>query len=71
MRSELIIRFNYGSIVPWVCHGAAVAAGERVPFVLAYTGSSEGPPERIDAEATSEATRAFWEKSHKRSRTCR
>ncbi|MDP8957547.1 MAG: glycoside hydrolase family 15 protein [Actinomycetota bacterium] len=92
MRSELIIRFDYGSIVPWVrresgyllavagpdalwlsapveTHGDdlttvsefAVAEGDRIPFVLAYTGSSEGPPERIDAEATVEATREFWE----------
>ena len=92
MRSELIIRFDYGSIVPWVrresgyllavagpdalwlstpveTHGDdlttvsefAVGAGDRIPFVLAYTGSSEGPPERIDAEATVQATREFWE----------
>ncbi|MPY73300.1 MAG: glycoside hydrolase family 15 protein [Alphaproteobacteria bacterium] len=37
-----------------------VAAGERVPFVLAYGPSHLPPPAAIDAEAALERTERFW-----------
>src|SRR5438093_1957837 len=79
MAMELVIRFDYGSIVPWVrcvdhtltaiggpdalclrtpveTRGRdfttvaefTVAAGERVPFVLAWHSSNEAPPAPMD-----------------------
>ena len=91
MRSELRMRFDYGSLPPWCeatadgavaqsgpdlvvlsapvpvnlregCQEAAftVAAGERLAFVLSYGPSSQGIPERIDAEAALMATQIHW-----------
>ena len=92
MRMELEIRFDYGSIVPWVrrlpdgrvsavggpdglCldtpvavrgEGMAsvaefeVAAGEEVPFVLAWHPSHEAPPEPIDPFVSLRETDGWW-----------
>ena len=91
MRMELILRFDYGSIVPWVhrsaeglhavggpdavilrtpvdTHGEqlttvaefAVAAGERVPFVLGWHPSHEPVPPAIDPFEALEETTAIW-----------
>jgi GH15 family glucan-1,4-alpha-glucosidase len=92
MRMELAIRFDYGSVVPWVrsLDGAlaaiagpdavvlhtpvelegrdlrtfaefTVGAGDRVPFVLTWYPSHEGPPDEIDPEQALEDTMSFWE----------
>jgi GH15 family glucan-1,4-alpha-glucosidase len=93
MRTELVLRFDYGSIVPWVSrlddgrlraiagpdmvvlrsdvalHGRAlttvgdfaVAAGERVAFVLSYAPSHEAPPPPVDPDAALADTEAFWQ----------
>jgi len=37
-----------------------IAAGDRVPFTLSWFPSHEPPPEPQDAEATLQATLAFW-----------
>ena len=92
MRMELEIRFDYGSIVPWVrrlpdgrisavggpdglCldtpvavrgEGMAsvaefeVAAGDEVPFVLAWHPSHEAPPEPIDPFVSLRETDGWW-----------
>ncbi|HET6574458.1 MAG TPA: glycoside hydrolase family 15 protein [Fimbriiglobus sp.] len=93
LRSELVIRFDYGSMVPWVrrahdgvravagpdslqfhttadTHGEnlktvaefAVAAGQRVPFVLTWGRSYEPEPKAIDAEAALADTLKWWGK---------
>jgi GH15 family glucan-1,4-alpha-glucosidase len=71
MRSELVIRFDYGSIVPWVqkTHGEnmktvaefAVKEGQRVPFVLTYRQSFDPVPRELDAEEALRDTVAWWE----------
>ena len=91
MRSELVIRFDYGQIVPWVrridsatlavagpdalCFRSpvevygenmttvsvfAVAAGDRVPFVLTWFPSHTVPPDPVDAEQALEDTDSYW-----------
>ncbi|HVK17574.1 MAG TPA: glycoside hydrolase family 15 protein [Fimbriiglobus sp.] len=91
MRSELVIRFDYGSFVPWVrraadgiravagpdslqlhttaeTHGEnlktvsefAVAAGQRVPFVLTWEHSYEPEPAAIDPEQALRDTLSWW-----------
>jgi GH15 family glucan-1,4-alpha-glucosidase len=92
MRMQLVIRFDYGRVVPWVrkltdrrlaaiagpdalcldagvdTHGEdlttvaefEVAAGERVPFVLAWHASHLSPPEALDAEQGLAETEARW-----------
>jgi GH15 family glucan-1,4-alpha-glucosidase len=91
MRTELVIRFDYGSVVPWVQRlggglGAvagpdalllrtpvhvrgenlttvaqfAVAAGQRVPFSLAWHPSYEPPPEPINPEQAVADTEVWW-----------
>jgi GH15 family glucan-1,4-alpha-glucosidase len=91
MRTELIMRLDYGWIVPWVrtldgvlravggpdalalrtpvelsgrglttVADFAVAAGECVPFVLAWHRSHEDPPPAIDAGAAIAETESWW-----------
>lgn len=92
MAMELVLRFDYGSVTPWVTRdesGAlhavagpgravlrtpaplagrdlttvadfAVAAGETVPFVLAFGESHLPPPAAIDPAAALAETEAFW-----------
>ena len=91
MRSELVIRFDYGQIVPWVrrmdsatlavagpdalcfrtpvdVYGEnmttvsvfAVAAGDRVPFVLTWFPSHAVPPDPIDPDQALEDTENYW-----------
>jgi GH15 family glucan-1,4-alpha-glucosidase len=91
MTMELVVRFDYGSIVPWVrrvddtltaiggpdalclrtpveTRGRdfttvaefTVAAGERVPFVLAWHPSNEAPPAPVDALQALADTEAWW-----------
>src|SRR4249920_3819441 len=91
MNSQLVIRFGYGAIVPWVTrlddgtlravagpdmvvlrtpvhligqnfHTVGefkVAAGETVPFVLAYAPSHGPPPPPLDPNSALEETEAF------------
>jgi GH15 family glucan-1,4-alpha-glucosidase len=91
MRMELVVRFDYGSIVPWVqrtprglraiagpdsllldtpvpLHGEnlttvadfAVAAGQRVPFVLCWHPSYEHAPAAANAEDALRRTEDWW-----------
>jgi GH15 family glucan-1,4-alpha-glucosidase len=92
MHMDLTIRFDYGSIVPWVgrskdgilsavagpdaiclntpahTHGAGkatvadfvVAAGEQVPFVLAYHPSHQPAPRFADAARAVKETASWW-----------
>ncbi|TDR94802.1 glycoside hydrolase family 15 protein [Enterovirga rhinocerotis] len=92
MRMELVLRYDYGRVMPWVhrledgslraiggpdmtvlrtpieTHGEdmhtvsdfEVAAGETVPFVLAYCASHRPVPEPIDPFAALADTEAFW-----------
>lgn len=91
MRCDLVIRFEYGSTVPWVRRSETglvalagpdrlrvvtpvalggegftsqaefdVRAGERVPFVLAWSGSFGEPPPPPDALAAIERTDEHW-----------
>ena len=93
MRTELIIRFDYGTTVPWVrrvaedgilraiagpqmlllktpvaLRGAdlttvgefTVKAGDRVPFVLAYSPSHLPTPELQELSGALDATERFW-----------
>src|SRR5262249_45943930 len=91
MTMELVIRFDYGSIIPWVrrvddtltaiggpdalclrtpveTRGRdfttvaefTVAAGERVPFVLAWHPSNETPPAPVDAVQALADTETWW-----------
>jgi GH15 family glucan-1,4-alpha-glucosidase len=91
MRMQLVVRFEYGSIVPWVSrrgsllsavagpdaltlrspvetHGRdlttvaefAVAAGESVPFALAWHVSHERAPRAIDPHRAVAETEAWW-----------
>ncbi len=91
METELIIRFDYGSIIPWVreidrgllavagpdalvlqtrvkLEGVGrrsvgsfnVAAGERVPFRLAWFPSHERPPHHKKENALIEKTAEWW-----------
>jgi GH15 family glucan-1,4-alpha-glucosidase len=91
MRSELVIRFDYGSVVPWVrrtedglsaiggpdalrlrtpvelkgrdfrTYGEfAVAAGERVPFVLTWHPSHLPAPPAADAQREVRKTEEWW-----------
>ena len=91
MRSELVIRFDYGSIVPWVqrvddgriaiagpdalCFRTpaetrgenlttvsefVLGPGDRVPFVLTWYPSHEGPPDAIDPEAALDDAEDYW-----------
>jgi GH15 family glucan-1,4-alpha-glucosidase len=100
MRTELLLRFDYGALVPWVTrrdartltfvggagsvvlrtpvtlHGEelttvgefAVAAGERVPFVLSYAPSYQGLPRALEARAALARTERFWRRWVGRSR---
>jgi GH15 family glucan-1,4-alpha-glucosidase len=92
VQMELTVRFDYGSIVPWVnstggtwraiggpdaltlwspvsTHGEkfttvaefTVAAGERVPFVLAWHPSHESPAPPPDALLAVDDTRRWWQ----------
>lgn len=91
MRMELIIRFDYGRVIPWVRKrdGAleviagpdalvlrtpvetrgedlttvaefTVGQGDRVPFVLTWFPSHEGPPRAINPEHALRETSAYW-----------
>jgi GH15 family glucan-1,4-alpha-glucosidase len=91
MRSELVIRFDYGSIVPWVqrIDDARIAIagpdalcfrtpaetrgenlttvsefvlgqGDRVPFVLTWYPSHQGPPDAIDPAAALDDAEDYW-----------
>jgi GH15 family glucan-1,4-alpha-glucosidase len=93
MRTELTIRFDYGSIVPWVrriknreilsaiagpdalylktavelrgenFHTVGeftVAAGQRVPFRMAWAPSQLDPPEIADATVALDDTERWW-----------
>ncbi len=92
LSTELILRFGYGSVVPWVekledgslraiagpdmvilrtpvtlagrelthVGSFAVAAGQRVPFVLTYGPSHLPPPPPLDVEQALEATEIAW-----------
>jgi GH15 family glucan-1,4-alpha-glucosidase len=91
MRMQLVIRFDYGSIVPWVRKRGgvlsaiagpdglaletpietqgedlttvaqfAVAAGEKVPFVLSWHPSQVRPPRDLDADAALASTESWW-----------
>jgi GH15 family glucan-1,4-alpha-glucosidase len=92
MRSELIVRFDYGSLVPWVTRmedggllavagpdmvvlrtpvrlrgkdfttigDFTVAAGQTIPFVLAYSASHLPPPVPTDAQKALIDTEKFW-----------
>src|SRR6202035_5332347 len=74
-RTEFVVRFNYGSTVPWVNRlddGAlygedlrtlgefSVAAGESIPFVLSYGLSFQGPTPAIDPFKTLDDTERGW-----------
>ena len=92
MHTELVVRFGYGALVPWVhrledgtlraiagpdqtllrtpvsVHGEGsktvgtftVAAGETVPFTLAYAPSHLPPPDAAEPQAALDATEQFW-----------
>ena len=91
MRLELVMRFDYGSIVPWVRHAEQgltavagpdtlylrtpvelrgrnlhtvaefnVAAGERIPFDLAWSRSNDPEPHPNDPEAALSETEDWW-----------
>ncbi|MEU6426850.1 glycoside hydrolase family 15 protein [Microbispora sp. NPDC046973] len=93
MRTELLLRFEYGAVVPWVRHRGgelavvagpnaawlqspvelthdsrlrgttasfAVAAGDRVPFVLTWQQSWQGRPRRLEAGEELAATDRLW-----------
>jgi GH15 family glucan-1,4-alpha-glucosidase len=91
LEMELVLRFDYGRVVPWVRRtnghrlavagpdavrfdagvplrgenlttraSFAVAAGERVPFVLTWYPSQDREPAPVDAEAALEDTCGFW-----------
>jgi len=91
MTMELVVRFDYGSIVPWVqrvddaltaiggpdalclrtpvetrgrdfttAAEFTIAAGERVPFVLAWYPSNEAPPPPVDALQALADTEVWW-----------
>jgi GH15 family glucan-1,4-alpha-glucosidase len=91
MATKLVIRFDYGSIVPWVrtqgngtfatggpdalvLHTPVarrgeglstvaefdVAAGERIPFELAWYQSTDAPPDPLDVAEAVGATIAWW-----------
>ena len=91
MAMDLGIRFDYGSVIPWVrrsqggiratagpetlyCRTPAqlsgqdlrtvanftVAAGERVPFELAWSATHESEPEPTDAQQSLEDTEQWW-----------
>ncbi len=91
MELDLVVRFDYGRVLPWVrrqdgrwsavggpdalwldtpvdLRGSdhrtvarfSVTEGERVPFVLTWAPSHEGPPEPVDAEKALSDTLAFW-----------
>src|SRR3984893_15333135 len=64
MRMELLIRFGYGAIVPWVraIEGGieAVGAGERGPCVLTGSPSHLPDPGHVDAEQALTGTEADW-----------
>jgi GH15 family glucan-1,4-alpha-glucosidase len=88
---DLAIRFDYGSVVPWVRHSDggiraiagpdtlycrtgvpltgrglrtvarfSVAAGERVPFELAWSSTHQPEPPPSDADACLRQTEAWW-----------
>ncbi len=92
MRLELVVRFDYGSLVPWVRRTAEgvvaiagpdalllrtpvalrgeefrtlaefdVAAGERVPFSMAWYPSHRPPPPAIDVEHALGETQQWWQ----------
>jgi GH15 family glucan-1,4-alpha-glucosidase len=89
---DLAIRFDYGSVVPWVRHTEqgiratagpetlhcrtrvqlsgrdlrtvahfTVAAGERVPFELAWSPTHQSAPELADPTKSLHETAEFWE----------
>jgi GH15 family glucan-1,4-alpha-glucosidase len=91
MRGELVLRFDYGHVVPWVrrddrgiravagpdaayltTHAPlrgedlrtisefTVHAGERVPFVLAWTPSHLPRPKPVNPERALQDTEQFW-----------
>jgi GH15 family glucan-1,4-alpha-glucosidase len=92
MRLELVVRFDYGSLVPWVRRTEEgvvaiagpnalllrtpvalrgeefrtlaefdVAAGERVPFSLAWYSSHRPPPPGVDVEHALGETQRWWQ----------
>jgi GH15 family glucan-1,4-alpha-glucosidase len=92
MQLELALRFDYGSVVPWVRNldgvlvgiagpdgvslrtpvtlegrdlrtyaQFAVAAGDRVPFVLTWFPSNERLPPAVDPEQALADTISYWE----------
>jgi GH15 family glucan-1,4-alpha-glucosidase len=91
VRSELVIRFGYGDIVPWVrrldgdrvaiagpdglcfrtpaetrgenfrtISETVVAAGDRVPFTLAWFASHRPVPRPIEPDTALADTESFW-----------
>jgi GH15 family glucan-1,4-alpha-glucosidase len=92
MKTEIILRFAYGNVVPWVTRmddgrlraiagpdmiiirsdvklrgvgrttvgEFAVAAGDRVSFVMTWGPSQLPPPDSDDPESALEATEKFW-----------
>ena len=92
MEMDLAIRFDYGSVVPWVrrtehgiratagpetlylpdptrrcpvkafglSHEFTVAAGERVPFELAWSPTHQSEPEPTDPEQSLQETEEWW-----------
>lgn len=92
MKMQLVLRFDYGSIVPWVRHVAGemhaiagpdmvclrtpveirgqglssvaefeIAAGQVVPFTLAWHESTDPTPLEIDAEAAVNDAEQWWQ----------
>lgn len=92
MAMDLAIRFDYGSVIPWVRrteHGIratagpetlycrtrvqlsgqdlrtvahfTVAAGERVPFELAWSATHQSEPDPIDAIRSLQETTEWWQ----------
>jgi GH15 family glucan-1,4-alpha-glucosidase len=91
MAMDLGIRFDYGSVVPWVRHSEGgiratagpetlylrtrarlsgqglrtvanftVAAGERVPFELAWSPTHQSEPQPTDPEQSLQETEEWW-----------
>jgi GH15 family glucan-1,4-alpha-glucosidase len=101
MRTELVLRFDYGRTVPWVTRlddgtwraiagpdmvvlrtpvdlrgedlttvaEFDVAAGDTIPFVLAYGSSHLDAPEPIPPDPALEQTEAYWTRWASRNRS--
>jgi len=77
MHMELVIRFDYGQVIPWVRKRTpvetsgedlttvaefTVAKGDRVPFVLTWFASHLDPPKKVNADHALRDTEMFWAK---------